>query len=82
MTAPPVATLASSRSTFLSGTLELIKYLTVNHDDLTEICELLIENTESGSAAHVEAVEEVCDPLDTSGDQLYVLPVHPVSLEQ
>ena len=48
---------------------------------ITEVCELLIEDTESGPAAHVKAVEEVSDPLDASSDELNVLPVHPVSLE-
>ena len=48
---------------------------------ITEVCELLIEDTEPGPAAHVKAVEEVSDPLDASSDELNVLPVHPVSLE-
>ena len=47
----------------------------------TEICELLVEDTQPGPAAHVKAVEEVRDPLDAAGDQLNVFPVHPISLE-
>ena len=49
---------------------------------VTEVCQLLVENTESGPAAHVKAIEEVCDPLDRAGDELDVLSVDPVSLEQ
>ena len=45
-----------------------------------EVSELLVEDTQPGPAAHVKAVEEVSDPLDASGDELNVLPVHPVSL--
>ena len=47
----------------------------------TEISELLVEDAEAGAAAHVEAVEEVRDPLDAPRDQLDVLPVHPVRLQ-
>ena len=46
----------------------------------TEISELLVEDAEAGAAAHVEAVEEVRDPLDAPRDKLDVLPVHPVRL--
>ena len=46
-----------------------------------EVSELLVEDTQPGPAAHVKAVEEVSDPLDASGDELNVLPVHPVGLE-
>ena len=45
-----------------------------------EIRELLVEDAEAGAAAHVEAVEEVRDPLDAPCDQLDVLPVNPVRL--
>ena len=48
---------------------------------ITEVGELLVEDTEPGPAAHVKAVEEVSNPLDASSDELNVLPVHPVSLE-
>ena len=48
---------------------------------ITQVGQLLVEDAEPGPAAHVEAIEEVCDPLDAAGDQLNVLPVHPVSLE-
>ena len=47
---------------------------------LTEICEFLIEDTQSGPAAHVETIEEVSDPLDGACDELYVFPVDPVRL--
>ena len=47
----------------------------------TEISELLVEDAEAGAAAHIEAVEEVRDPLDAPRDQLDVLPVHPVRLQ-
>ena len=46
----------------------------------TEIGELLVEDAEAGAAAHIEAVEEVRDPLDAPRDQLDVLPVYPVRL--
>ena len=48
---------------------------------ITQVGQLLVEDAKSGPAAHVEAIEEVCDPLDAACDQLNVLPVHPVSLE-
>ena len=90
-----MATLASRWSTFLSVNQNTIKiqfcsqYIqsTVWIKDclssikITEVCELLIEDTEPGPAAHVKAVEEVSDPLDASGNELNVFPVHPVSLE-
>ena len=90
-----MATLASRWSTFLSVNQNTIKiqfcsqYIqsTVWIKDclssikITEVCELLIEDTQSGPAAHVKAVEEVSDPLDASGNELNVFPVHPVSLE-
>ena len=47
----------------------------------TEICQFLIENTQSGPAAHVEAIEEVSDPLDGASDQFYVFSVDPVGLQ-
>ena len=49
---------------------------------VTEICEFLIEDTQSGPATHVETIEEVRDPLDGARDQFYVFSVHPVSLEE
>ena len=49
---------------------------------VTEICQLLVENAESGPAAHVKAIEEVCNSLDGASDQLYIFSVHPVSLKQ
>ena len=48
----------------------------------TEICEFLIEDTQSGPATHVETIEEVRDPLDGASDQLYVFSVDPVSLQE
>ena len=47
---------------------------------VTEICEFLIEDTQSGPAAHVKTIEEISDPLDGAGDQLYVFSVDPISL--
>ena len=59
----------------------MIDWLQIKNQDYTEICELLVEDTEPGPAAHVKAIEEVRDPLDAASDELNVLPVHPVSLE-
>ena len=49
---------------------------------VTEICEFLIEDTQSGPATHVETIEEVRDPLDGARDELYVFSVDPVSLQE
>ena len=80
---PPVATLASRWSTFLSSRVSFsLRTLSRDLQRIVQLyCYLLIKTEhERKPAAHVEAVEEVRDPLDAAGDELDVLPVDPVRL--
>ena len=70
-------------SNLITSSSSLNQRLPINYQVIiTEVGELLVEDTEPGPAAHVKAVEEVSDPLDASSDELNVLPVHPVSLKK